>query len=72
MIQNRGSAPDGALDWLKAALADKPPGSRISLSELSAACPYDTALLYEAIGFLEREERLALSAETVFVLRHRG
>jgi hypothetical protein len=68
-----GRAPvGGAIDWLRASLADRPAGASVSLAELLRACPYDAALLWEAVGFLEREQRVSVGADAVIEIRPGG
>jgi len=69
LINQDPTAIDGAVDWLRAALEVKSPGSAVPLAELARTCPYDAALLYEAIGFLEREQRVSLGPDAVVVVR---
>jgi hypothetical protein len=72
LIHNDGTTIEGTLDWLRAVLADRLAGSMVSLTDLARTCPYEEALLYEAIGFLVRENRVTVVADQVLVIRSRG
>ncbi len=64
----RESAIRSAVEWLREFLMQNGSGAPVPIASIAARFPHGGALLYEAIGFLDRERRLTVSFDGVVVV----